>query len=97
MIKMKGMCAVHKLAAALVLIGALNWGLVGAFRFNLVTSLLGGWPTIERLVYVLVGISAIAMFGVCKCCMKGCGCGEASCDHCGPEAKKPMMGGEQKM
>ncbi len=42
----------------LVLIGALNWGLVGAFNFNLV-SVLFGVGLITRLVYILVGLSAL--------------------------------------
>jgi uncharacterized membrane protein YuzA (DUF378 family) len=43
---------------ALVIIGALNWGLVGLFKFNLVKSILGeGAPA--RLVYTLVGISGL--------------------------------------
>lgn len=65
-----GMCGLHKVAAALVWIGALNWGLVGAFNFNLVNSVLGGMPTVERVVYALVGLSALAMLACVKC--KGC-------------------------
>ena len=63
-------CSVHKVAAALVFVGALNWGLVGLFRFNLVMQLLGSWPTLERIIYVLVGISALMMLmtGKCKMC-----------------------------
>lgn len=44
-------------AVWLVIIGALNWGLVGLFNVNLVNWLLGSWPTVEKLVYVLVGAS----------------------------------------
>ena len=43
----------------LVIIGALNWGLVGAFNFNLVTALFGDMTLLTRAVYVLVGISAV--------------------------------------
>ena len=46
-------------AKSLVLVGALNWGLVGAFNWNLVEALLGRWATLVRLVYVLVGLSAL--------------------------------------
>jgi len=50
------MKAIDTLAVALVVVGALNWGLVGAFNFNLVTALLG--PTIlASIVFVLVGIA----------------------------------------
>ena len=46
-------------AYVLVLVGALNWGLVGAFKFNLVETLLGDMTTLARIVYVLVGLSAV--------------------------------------
>lgn len=53
-----------KLALTLVIIGALNWLLVGLFEWDLVTALLGGdihressW--ISRIVYTLVGISGL--------------------------------------
>lgn len=61
------MCGVHKAAAALVWVGALNWGLWGAFQFNLVEAILGGWPSVVRVVYVLVGLSALGMLACCKC------------------------------
>lgn len=85
------MCAVHKVSAVLVIVGAINWGLVGIAKFNLVTTLLGSWPTVERVVYVLVGLAGLAMLGVCKCCMS---CGK--CEKCGMgDVKPPMMGGQQ--
>jgi len=43
----------------LVIIGALNWGLVGAFNINLVNMLVGTWPLLETIVYVLVGLSGV--------------------------------------
>ncbi len=47
-----------KLALLLVVIGALNWGLIGLFRFDLVASLLGGQASIlSRIVYSLVGLA----------------------------------------
>lgn len=64
---MEKYCSVHKLAWALVWVGALNWGLVGAFRFNLVNAILGSWPTVERFVYILVGLSALMMLLASKC------------------------------
>ncbi len=47
------------IALVLVIVGGLNWGLVGAFGFNLVNALLGSVPTVENLVYILVGLSAV--------------------------------------
>lgn len=49
----------HKVTFILLVIGGLNWGLVGFFDYNLVTALIGQWPTIEQIVYVLVGASAV--------------------------------------
>ena len=43
----------------LVIIGALNWGLVGLFGFDLVAWIFGDMSVISRIVYVLVGLSAI--------------------------------------
>lgn len=65
------MCPVHMTAAVLVIIGALNWGLVGVFQFNLVSYLFGSVSWLERLVYILVGLAALVMLTVCRC--KKCG------------------------
>ena len=46
----------------LVLIGALNWGLVGLFELDLVALLFGDMTILSRIVYSLVGISAIIYF-----------------------------------
>ena len=43
----------------LIIVGGVNWGLVGAFNFNLVNVILGSVAWLERLVYVLVGLSAL--------------------------------------
>ena len=47
------------IAEALVIIGALNWGLVGLFDFNLVGAVFGGSTPVARVIYVLVGLAAI--------------------------------------
>ena len=51
-------------AFVLTLIGAINWGLIGLFEFNLVTFILGDMTILARFVYTFIGISAIvsAMF-----------------------------------
>lgn len=46
-------------ALILVVVGGLNWGLVGAFDFNLVSALFGDMSMLSRIVYVLVGLGAI--------------------------------------
>ena len=47
--------------SALCLIGALNWGLVGLFNFDLVAFIFGAMSVLSRLVYSLVGISAVVL------------------------------------
>ena len=47
------------IAFVLVMIGALNWGLVGLFGWNLVGALFGDMSLISRLIYILVGLAAI--------------------------------------
>ena len=50
---------IDKIALALVIIGAINWGLVGLFSFNLVDTIFGAMSIISRIIYVLVGISGL--------------------------------------
>ena len=47
------------LAAILLVIGGLNWGLVGLFSFDLVKAILGDMTLLSRLVYIVVGLSAV--------------------------------------
>lgn len=47
------------LALTLGTVGALNWGLIGFFRFNLVAFLFGDMTTISRIVYGIIGIAGI--------------------------------------
>lgn len=46
-------------ALVLTVIGGLNWGLVGAFEFDLVATIFGNGSALSRIVYVVVGIAAI--------------------------------------
>ena len=73
---MKGL---HGISFILVIVGALNWGLValGSWmenNWNVVNLLLGSWPTVENLVYLLVGLSAISLLVSHK----------KDCRHCNP-------------
>lgn len=68
----------HKLAKILLVIGGLNWGLVGvgmllSSNWNVINLLLGSIPTLEAVVYILVGVVAIIKLFNCKCkkCMVG--------------------------
>lgn len=66
------MKAVHVLSFTLVIIGGLNWGLIGLFNFNLVNAILGSVGGLEKLVYVLVGVGAVILMlshkNDCKAC-----------------------------
>ena len=48
-----------KTALWLAIIGGLNWGLVGAFDFNLVSLIFGDMSLLSRIVYILVGLAAV--------------------------------------
>ena len=50
---------IDKTALALIIIGAINWGLIGLFRFDLVATLFGEMSMLSRIVYSLVGISGL--------------------------------------
>ncbi|OGG50556.1 hypothetical protein A2763_04300 [Candidatus Kaiserbacteria bacterium RIFCSPHIGHO2_01_FULL_54_36] len=54
----------HMVAWILMIVGGLNWGLIGLGGFmnadwNVVGMLLGSWPQVEWLVYILVGLAAV--------------------------------------
>ena len=76
-------CAVTKV---LVIVGALQVGLVGAFGFDLLGALLGGMPMVLRIVQVLVGVAAVLAL---VCLVKG---KKGSCGA--PPAAAPPAGGQ---
>ncbi|HEV7737917.1 MAG TPA: DUF378 domain-containing protein [Chlamydiales bacterium] len=96
-IRRTSMCAIRFLVKLLVAVGALNWGLIGFFNYNLVASIFGGeFSGGTRTIYAIVGIAGV-MFLWCwisKCCSscntcagsKGscgsCSCGKNSCGSC---------------
>ncbi len=53
------MKAFNYLFLTLLAVGGLNWGLIGLFDFNLVSALFGSGTWLERIVYMLVGVSAL--------------------------------------
>ena len=53
------MNVVNKLTLALLVVGGLNWGLVGLLNFDLVAALFGEMSPLSRIVYSLVGASAL--------------------------------------
>ncbi len=51
---------IQKIALVLVIIGAINWGLIGIFNFNLVAFLFDGISeVISRIIYIIVGVSGL--------------------------------------
>ena len=48
----------------LVIVGGLNWGLVGIFKFDLVAAIFGEMGIISRIVYTLVGLSAVYLAAI---------------------------------
>lgn len=76
----KGACTMAMVAKVLVVIGGVNWGLVGLGMllgttggWNVVNMILGSIPVLEAVVYVLVGVAALMLAFGCKCgkCMEG--------------------------
>ncbi len=55
---------VQKIALVFTIIGAINWGLIGFFDFNLVTSLFGTESALTSIVYALVGIAGLINIGL---------------------------------
>ena len=75
---MKGTKTLHQISFLLVIIGAVDWGLIGLGQFagnqnwDLVAYLLGSWPALLSLVYLLVGLGAVYLIAThkkdCKYC-----------------------------
>ncbi|MEC7838756.1 MAG: DUF378 domain-containing protein [Chlamydiota bacterium] len=65
---------VDLIASILLIIGGLNWGLVGLFDYNIVAHLVGG-TGIDSIIYIAVGVAAVwHAIGLKKCCDHGsCG------------------------
>lgn len=59
------MSAIQRIALVLTIIGAINWGLVGFFQFDLVASIFGGPDSaISRMIYGLVGLAGLINLGL---------------------------------
>ena len=54
----------YYIALSLVIIGALNWLLVGIFDFNLVSAIFGSMSALSRIIYILVGVSGLISIGL---------------------------------
>ncbi len=74
------MKALHGTTFILTVVGGLNWGLIAigtymSSNWNIVNLILGPWPAVETLVYLLIGLSAASLFfthkGDCRACVAG--------------------------
>jgi len=69
-------CLLGTIAKVLLIVGGLNWGLVGlgmlaGRSWNLVSWIFGTLPALESLIYIIVGIAAVVLIFTC-CCRKNC-------------------------
>jgi uncharacterized protein len=79
---LKQACMLWKIVCVIAIIGALNWGLIGVANFNLVDYIFGVGSVASHIIYIIVGLSGLALlssfFMVCpKCC-----CGSKDEDSC---------------
>lgn len=59
------MSTLQKIALFLTIVGALNWGLVGLFEFDLVASIFGGSTSIvSRVIYAIIAVAGIINIGL---------------------------------
>lgn len=86
--KCAGGCVLRKIRKVLLIVGGLNWGLVGlgmlmGSDLNVIHMILGSWPIVEGVLYVLVGLAAIMKIFKCRCgkCMAVCNCNNESMDE----------------
>lgn len=54
----------QKICLVLTIIGAINWGLIGLFDFNLVTAIFEAGSVMTKIIYSLVGISGLVSIGI---------------------------------
>jgi uncharacterized membrane protein YuzA (DUF378 family) len=58
----RGLKTIHWIALVLTIIGAINWGLVGLFQFDLVAAIFGGMDSgASRVIYTLVGLAGVLL------------------------------------
>lgn len=62
----------HYFSLTIVIIGAINWGLIGFFNFNLVAALFGSMSLLSRIIYALVGICGLLLIPAYGVIDKGC-------------------------
>lgn len=81
------MKAIWWISKLLVVIGAINWGLVGAFNFDLVSTIFGDGSVVTRIVFILVGIAGLMAI---KLLVGGCDCSSESSTPSSRPSSEPM-------
>lgn len=54
----------QKIALVFTIIGAVNWGLIGLFDFNLVTAITGDMDVVRNVIYIIVGVAGLINIGI---------------------------------
>ncbi|NLM63147.1 MAG: DUF378 domain-containing protein [Mollicutes bacterium] len=54
----------QKICLVVTIVGALNWGLIGLFNFNLVEAIFGELTVMSQIIYILVGITGLINIGI---------------------------------
>ena len=80
------------IAKILIIIGALNWGLIGFFQYDLISAMFGGMSMMgARVIFALVGLAGLYKLLGCTVCRKCCSCGCKSCGSSGCNCKNKQM------
>ena len=75
------MKAIRFIVLLLMVIGSLNWGLIGFFQYNLIADVFASYPGFVRFIFAIVGLAGLYGIG-CLCrCSKHCQCG-SGCSCC---------------
>ncbi len=77
-------CVGSMIMWGLLIIGGLNWGLVGIFNWDLVAAIFGDMSVVSRIVYILVAVAALGTL-VGGCCCKKCKGGSCAGGACEPK------------
>jgi len=72
------MKSLNILTLVLLIVGGLNWGLVGLFSFDLVAAIFGAGSALARIIYILVGLSALWQIGPLTSSFRGEAVGPSS-------------------
>jgi uncharacterized membrane protein YuzA (DUF378 family) len=54
----------QKIALVFTIIGAINWGLIGLFDFNIVTAIAGDMDTLRNIIYIIIGVTGLINIGI---------------------------------